>query len=355
MLTLLLTLATAPVSAEEIVLRNDTNFDDTYQPGEAVIWLEYPECVISILTPEEDDYPLEIHTIQMFFVSNTGNLEGQDGLTELGIQLVDTDTAPDSRGDWVWGEEAFTTTASSSAINELYLEDPDAGWENVTIEEGSLAVWICPADPLTGADWPYTDSNDVTGVVVDSGSPNANNYVWYNNDIYALSDLGVNGSWIVRAVAGESAGDDGGDDGGSGDGGSGEGSGDDGGDADIAVYSVSPGSIMVGESTSVAIVGEGFDEDASAYIGGLMLSSSVVSGDAALTGTVPATLPVGSHDVVVANPNGEDATLPAGFVVLASEDVDGGSGCGCSGGNSAALAPLFLVPLIWTGRRRREE
>lgn len=341
-------MASGPASAQEIVLRNDTNLDDTYDPGEAVIWLEYPECAISVLTPEPDEYPLEIHTIEFFFVSNTGNLQGESGYTELGIQIIDEEAAPSGRGSWAWGEEAFLTTASDDSLNRLSLVDDENDWEAITLTEGSLAVWMCPTDPVTGADWPYNNNSDVTGIVVDGASPSAHNYVFYDDAIYKLADLGVPGSWVIRAVAGE---DTGGSDGGGEDGGGEGGSGDDGGDGDVFVDSITPSSVMEGESTTVAIVGEGFDEDATAFVGGLAVSSVSVSGGNALTGTLPSALPAGVHDVLVSNPSGGSDTLPAGFTVLSAEEVDGGGGCGCGGGSQGALL-LLLGPLAWARSRR---
>ena len=342
-------LASAPSLAEEVVLRNDTNTSDTFDSGEAVIWLEYPECAISVLTPDPADYPLEIHSIQFFFVSNTGELEGESGYTELGIQLLDEGAAPTGRGDWIWGEEAFYTTASSDSLNELSLVDAENGWEAVTLEEGSIAVWLCPTDPSTGADWPYNSASDTTGIVVDGGSPSAGNYaILGDNKVYKLKDLGVSGSWVIRAIAGEGGGgaDGGGDDGGD------DGGGDDGG-GDVVIASVTPASVMEGVSATIAVVGEGFDEDATAFIGGLAVSSVVVSGDSALTGNVPSALPVGTHDVLVNNPDGSSATLPAAFTVLSSEEVDGDGGCACTSAQSSPGTGWLLLPLVGLLAQRR--
>ncbi len=342
-------LLSTSASAEEVILRNDGT--DEYSPGAQVIWLEFPECAISVLTPEPDEYPLEIHTIQMFFVSNTGNLAGESGYTELGIQILDEGAAPTGRGDWVWGEEAFLTTASSEALNELYIDDSDEGWEPVTLTEGSLAVWLCPSDPSTGADWPYNDDGDVAGIVIDSSAPSAGNYLMYDGAIYALANVGVSGAWVIRAVAGEGSGggDGGGDDGSSGSGG------DDGGDGDLFVDSITPASMFAGESPQVAVVGEGFDDNASAYIGGLPLSSVTVSGDNALTGTVPSTVPMGTHDVLIQNPDGTQSTLVAGFTVLDSEELDGNSGCGCNAGLLSTTLAWLWAPLALVAARRRRE
>ena len=90
--------------ADEVILRNDTNYSDTYDTGDSVVWLEFPECSVSVLTPDESDLPLEIHTIQVYMGSSQGNQDGQDAMVVLGIQALESDEEPSGRGDWDWGD-----------------------------------------------------------------------------------------------------------------------------------------------------------------------------------------------------------------------------------------------------------
>ena len=122
-----LLLLSSPASAEEVVLRNDTAFDDTFGADDNVAWLEFPECAISVLTPDPQDLPLTIDAIQFFFGSSLGNQDGRDTLVQLGIQKLGAAETPTGPGNWAWGEEAFTATVSSSYLNVLGPTAPATG------------------------------------------------------------------------------------------------------------------------------------------------------------------------------------------------------------------------------------
>ena len=82
-LTLLLT-----ASASEVTIQNDTSTNNTFGFGDMVAWLEYPECVISVLTPDANDYPVDVHTIEVFFASQYGTLDNIPTNVEMSIQLT---------------------------------------------------------------------------------------------------------------------------------------------------------------------------------------------------------------------------------------------------------------------------
>lgn len=172
-----LLLAAAPAFADEVVLRNDSAYDDTFDTSDNVAWLAFPECAISVLTPDPEDLPLTIDTVQFYFGSSQGNQDGQDTLVQLGIQVLGAAETPTGPGNWAWGEEAFTATVSSTQLNTLNLDSPGEGLYPVDLTEGRIAVWICPPDPTTGEGWPTAGATDTSGIVIDTGSTNAGNYL----------------------------------------------------------------------------------------------------------------------------------------------------------------------------------
>ena len=364
----------ASAQADEIILRNDNNYSDSYDTSDSVVWLEFPECAVSVLTPDEDELPLEIHTIRVYMGSSQGNQDGQDAMVVLGIQALGVDEEPGGRGDWAWSEEAFYVTISSSTINELSLDNAAEGLFPYTIESGRIAVWVCAPDPDWGFDWPMSNAVDTSGIVMDRSSPSDGTWLYWNFQMHRMSDLGYSGSWIIRAIAGEgsggSSGDssgssdsgEGGHSGGSGDGSDGGGSGSGSGGVDtaeggtdtgdepiegLAVFTVAPNSSLLGEGVPIAVVGQNFDTNASLTIGGLPASNVMVSGDSAITATSPSGLPVGNHDVMVTNPDGNTATLSQGF------EVHDGSGCGCSSTSTSTAWGSWLIFGLMALIRRR--
>jgi hypothetical protein len=356
-----LALGVTPASAQEVVVRNDAAVDDTFDTSDYVAWLDYPECAISVLTPDAADLPLTIDVIRFYLGSSQGNQDGQETLVQLGIQQLEAGEQPTGFGDWAWGEEAFFVSVSSTTLTDLSLDQPDAGLYPLEVTGGSIAVWICPPDPTTGEAWPFVSSLDTAGVVIHSGSPNTGNFIFYSGSVMRLSDLGASGAWIIRAVqsaGGGSGGDGGGSgdgaDGGSGDGGSGDGG--SGGDTGLVVTvdSITPGAAVAGEAVEIAILGSGFEPGATATIGGLAVSAVEVPGHTALSGRSPSGLPAGTHDVTVSNPSGDTDTLIGAFTVseVEGEPATDDGGCGCSAGGAGALGLAWLVGPLALWRRR---
>ncbi|MEC7946365.1 MAG: hypothetical protein VX265_02290, partial [Myxococcota bacterium] len=121
-LLLPLLFTTTPAHADEVVLRNDSAYDDTFDSSDSVAWLEFPECAITVLTPDPADLPLTIDTVQFLFGSSYGNQDGRTTLVQLGIQQLGPAETPTGPGNWAWGEEAFTVTVSSNQLNTLSLD-----------------------------------------------------------------------------------------------------------------------------------------------------------------------------------------------------------------------------------------
>ena len=357
---LALALGVAPAPAQEVVVRNDAALDDTFDTSDFVAWLDYPECAISVLTPDAADLPLTIDVIRIYLGSSQGNQDGIETLVQVGIQQLADGEAPTGFGDWAWGEEAFYVQVSSTTLSDLSLDQPDAGLYPLEVTGGSIAVWVCPPDPATGEGWPFASGADTSGMVIHSGSPNAGNFLFYSGSVRRLSDLGASGSWIIRAVqsSGGGSGGDGGSgdgaDGGSGDGGSGDGG--SGGDSGLVVTvdSITPSAAEAGEAVEIAILGSGFESGATATIGGLAVSAVEVPGHTALSGRSPSGLPAGTHDVTVTNPSGDADTLIAAFVVseVEGEAATDDGGCGCSAGGAGALGLAWLVGPLAIWRRR---
>ena len=69
------------------------------------------------------------------------------------------------------------------------------------------------------------------------------------------------------------------------------------------------------------------------------------------SGVTPSALPLGSHDVVVINPDGQTATLGGGFVILDANAISERRLCGC--GVGAASGAPWLIGLVLAWRRRR--
>lgn len=339
-------LALAPAHAQ-VVLRNDTAYDDNFtQANSSVVWLAFPECAITVLEADPADLPLEVDTLSFLFTSNTGNHSGQTTLAEIGIQLLQGGQEPDNALPYAWGPEGVSITVSTSAFNQLLLENTSYGWDNVLVSQGErIAVWICTPDPDTGYAWPHTNDRDTSGLMIHTSAPDEGNYVFYNDEVVTLESLGAPGAWVIRAIAGFT-GTTGptGTTGTTGTTWTGTG-------GPLALQSVTPDSTTEGVPEAVVLLGTGFVENTAVYVGGLLASGVDVTSPTALQATTPSALPVGDHDVVVQNPDGSSATLPAGFTVFAAEEVAPDS-CGCSGGAGAAwlglLAPVFVVT-----RRRR--
>ncbi|GDX78744.1 hypothetical protein LBMAG42_05550 [Deltaproteobacteria bacterium] len=332
--------------AGDVVLRNDLS--DSYDSGDQLAWLEFPECAVSVLKANAADLPLEISYVEFMLASNTGNDDGETTLAEMGIQLL-ADGAEPVNGPMDWGPEEFTVTVSSTSINRLTLVDETAGWTALPYSSGQIAVWICPPDPTTGESWPRVNDRDESGIVIDTSASPDGSYIFYNNKMTELGDF-IQGSWVVHAGSGEGGGGDTGTDTGDTDTGvndtaetdSGEDSGEN--EGILSVQSVTPNSGMLGETVTIAVLGQGFETGAQVYVGGMAASGVSLSGSTALSATTPSALPAGTHDVMVTNPGGDSSTLAGAFTV---EDA----GCGCDSG--AAVAGAWAVVFAATLTRRR--
>ena len=363
--------------ATEITIQNDTSTNNSFGFGDMVAWLEYPECVVSVLTPDQADYPVSVHTIEVFFASQYGTLDNISTYVEMGIQLLGSGT-PVQFGNFDWSLTNFSITINSQAFNALSLIDSQTGTGALNVTSGSFAVWVCAPDPAVGT-WPY-DSFDNAGVVLHSNSPSAGTYVYTEGQVTSIINpiTGTQqpGAWVIRAKATAS--------------GSGtvepssepstepsaepssepssepsgepstepstepssEPSGEPSSEpmGDLSLQTLTPNQGGMGESVTVTATGDGFASDAMLYIGGLMCSDVDVVGANAIVAQVPTALPTGSHDVSVVQGDNEQVTLSGGYTVV--EENKGG--CSIAGSNRfASLVGTLGLLLVTLGRRRR--
>ncbi len=114
---------------------------------------------------------------------------------------------------------------------------------------------------------------------------------------------------------------------------------------ELAVASISPDQMELGQGVTVTVRGSGFHvaiasdlddgtsdaEGISVSLNTIVLDDVLLVGEAELTGTVPGDLPSGLYDVTVQTTDGRSATLPAGFEVLQrcgdTGDCDDGDPC----------------------------
>jgi hypothetical protein len=334
--------------AGDVVLRNDTSYDDTYTPGQdVVVNLAFPECAVAVLTPDAGDLPLAITTIDLLYASGNGTHQGDLVYADVGLELVPKGGAP-TGAFFDWGPETFVLTVANDSLNELDIDDAYSGWNALWMTDGSVAVHVCTPDPASGEAWPMG-----TGVMVDTNSPDEGNWMYTAGDYSEIADLGIPGSWIIRASTG--AGGGGGDTGGNGDGGGGDDSGQvtDG----PTIDSVVPASTTAGTAEPVAVIGEGLSGVTAIYFGGLPGSALTVSSDTTVQVTSPSGLPVGVHEVMVELDDGSTATLSSAFTVSAEQDIatidSGAGGCGCAThrGSLGWIAIGIGVALVRRGRR----
>ena len=187
--------------AQDVTVQNDTAFSNSFGLTDMVAWLEYPECVVSVLTPDSSDLPMDVHTIQVYLGSQFGTLDNIATSLMMGIQIIGTNETPAGYGNWDWPITLFNVTVSSTQLN-LNMLNPQTGSGSLLVNTGSIAVWICAPDPSVAV-WPY-DGFDLSGVVLHTNSPSDGTYVYDGASIgpviNPLTSMQQPGSWIIRAV-----------------------------------------------------------------------------------------------------------------------------------------------------------
>ncbi|MFQ5858097.1 MAG: IPT/TIG domain-containing protein [Anaerolineae bacterium] len=81
------------------------------------------------------------------------------------------------------------------------------------------------------------------------------------------------------------------------------------------VESIDPASAPPGVDVRVTIRGQNFQPGANPFIGSTPLQDVDQPDTETLHGTLPASLPPGTYDVIVVNPNGKTGLLPGGFTI----------------------------------------
>jgi len=123
---------------------------------------------------------------------------------------------------------------------------------------------------------------------------------------------------------------------------------------ELQVTAMSPAEGFNDEDTEVSIIGKGFEPGPTVKLGATHLNAVVVVSADLISARVPAGMQAGTYLLIVANSNGDTATLPGAFVVR--EPPAGVSSSGCTTGHNpfGAILPLLLLGgalLVW--RRRR--
>ena len=232
------------------------------------------------------------------------------------------------------GDE-FTIVFCYNHVDELDVITPNTGHGPVYDTDGtSTDNWI---RSLAG------------NPKVDCGDPGAD-YTWITS---------VPGDFVIRAsdepVDWGSGGDDddAGDDDDDDDDDDGVGDDDDAATGEPVVLNITPNSMTEGEPIAVQIIGENFDSSATAFIGGLAISSLELVSGSRLDGTAPQALlsQDAGYDVTVSTSLGSN-TLAGAFTVHAKGGPGGCRSSVAGGGTAVLVLVLLLVPVLVIRRRR---
>lgn len=94
-------------------------------------------------------------------------------------------------------------------------------------------------------------------------------------------------------------------------------------EAPVAITRVDPSSTPQGRAATVTVMGRGFEDGAEVFLSSQKMGGVDVVDGKELSFRAPESLAAGRYDVRVVRPDGEQATAPAGFTVIAPQD----SGC----------------------------
>ncbi|MCK6504936.1 MYXO-CTERM sorting domain-containing protein [Myxococcota bacterium] len=356
-----------PAFGADLLLSSSDPKPTGLSSSDAVAWLDYSECAAQVLDlPEDAVPPVQIEAVRLAFASTGGALDRRIAAVAVGLQLLGEGEEPAGLPgitSWDWTETWFQVTVSSQHLAQVPMTNLVPPTWPLSMEGGRLAVWICPADPDLVGEWPVDrETGRVSGLVASRSLPGDGSYLWTEGTLQPLSALGVEGGWWVQAVATDARAVE---------------------EEALALSGISPALAHLGEVVELQLTGSAFDEDLSAWIGGLAIAGLSLVDEVTLTGRSPSGLPIGLHDVTLTTPWGEEALLAGAFEVVAAavEDsgtADGGGtldtaadgrgtagdggaappaaeeGCACASGRAGpgvGAAALLLAALA--GRRRR--
>ncbi len=132
------------------------------------------------------------------------------------------------------------------------------------------------------------------------------------------------------------------------------------------IGSVAPNSGPSSGGTPVVVTGTNFVSGSQLTIGGAAATSVIVASDTSISAATPAG-PAGTADIVVTNPDGQTATLPAAFTYVSTSGAETGgstgsavtpvtgtttkskSGCSCDTSSEASTGDLLWLSLLATG------
>lgn len=328
-LVFLLALST-PAPAAEVWLKVD-GFDDSGNPSEVGFQMGFVdgECWAVVYTPEPEHYPFTFKYVDA--------LIGNRGVGDFVVNFYTLSGTEMSTATYLGGEMA-EITGSDDSMNRLTVDELELGLPSVT--EGNVAVSYCfsghSGTPAIARDTDGMDYANQNWIYASDGR-------WYKSQMFGLT-----GDWIQR-LAIETDGDADTDaDSDSDTDTDSDADTDSGIDASLTLGSITPTSADVGEAVDVVLIGTGFLDGAQARIGGISLTGTTVVNDETIQGRTPTSLPAGTHDVEVVNPDGDNAYLAAAFTV---EDGKGG----CATGSAADLGLVgLLVSFGLTLKRKRD-
>jgi hypothetical protein len=319
-------LAFALAQARELV-NDGCQCDGTEETVYFISGFDDGECFASVFVPQAGDYPFTPEYMTAF-IGNRG-----DGYFDVSLYPVDGDNKPSGAAYFT---EAAYFTGSEDQLSQVFFVDLKV--DVPTITEGNVALSLC-----------FDGHEDYPTIARDADGLDHPDRSWIRTNVdsawHPAGDLGVTGDWIQRlGIGGESDADADAD-------------ADTDADADadtdtdipsgeLELYAISPASTKEGVAVDVVLLGGGFVQGAEAHVGGLGLTGTTVQDSDTISGRSPTSLPAGTHDVEVVNPDGTAVYLAAAFTVE-------GGGCGCgTPGPGAGLALVALGAMLpWLRRR----
>ena len=290
------------------------------------------ECWASVYVPDAADYPFTPLYASALIGPDDGAVD-----IDVGVYNVDADNTPTTVVDY----EAAEFEGSEDNLQTIQFSELELNLEEIT--EGNIAVVMC-LDGYSGSPGIAADGDGLDHV--DRNWIQAQGIGWVDSDFFS-----VQGDWIMRlGIETDNAESDADTDADSDADADSDTDADSDGDADtdsdIELYAVSPANTAEGEAVSIVLAGAGFQAGAQAHIGGVSVTGAEVQTDTTMSGRSPTSLPAGTHDVDVVNPDGSSAYLVGAFTV---EEA----GCGCATARAPWAWGAALAAAAGVARRRR--
>ncbi len=316
-LLLVLYLST-PTPAAEMILSPGGLPIDSFDGDEQVLWTDWGwECSAQVLDPpKKAKTPVTVSAVRIGLGSSSKRFDREAVSVAVGLLRLADGAAPTKLpgvNEWDWPETWFNIAISSDHLSEIPMDNLLPPTWSLNLDGGRLAVFVCGVDPEDGLPWPIDEeSGDAAGLIIDPDLPGDGSYLWVHPMMLSLSDLGIEGGYVIEAVADDQRADVSG----------------------LSLTSIDPTWTYEGTVAQVTVQGQGFAEGMALTIGGLDVADVVIVDEQTATGRSPSGLPVGSHDVRAVSTDGEESLLTTAFqVTAADEGADGGTDGGTDGGS----------------------